>query len=182
MLTAIDKLKAFGLGYAGGLEALCKYFDWYGGKHMVDLTKPTSVAPGQFAVDSIEILRSEVANKIYDQYCDRAVRMELIRHAIADFGVEPTRAQVLIDMELDSLGFVNEYVLCNELNGLLHRFTDGDRKLSNKERQDAMQMVCKARPGLSKGLAFDVAERLITEFCRAHNVKVKVGLFSWAIP
>jgi len=149
---------------------------------MVDLTKPASTALGQRTVDSIEILRSKVANKIFGQYCDRAVRTELIRQAITDFGVEPMRAQVLIDMELDSLGFVNEYALCNELNGLLHRFTDGDMKLSNKERQDAMQMVCKARPGLSKGLAFDVAERLITEFCRAHNVKVKVGLFSWAIP
>jgi len=148
----------------------------------VDLRKPVRASPKQSVGDINELLRAEVVNRIYNEYCDQAVRSDLIRHAVKVLGFEPFKAQIVIDMELDALGFANEYALCNELDELLRRFTDKDKKLDIKERQDAMQMVCKSKPGTTKGLAFDVAEHRIIEFCKSNNVRVKVGLFKWAIP
>lgn len=132
--------------------------------------------------DSVEHLRSKIAARVYDSYCDSALRVELIRHGVSDLGLEPNRATIAIDMELESLGCANESKLCGELDGLLRRFTDQDKKLDPKARSDAIQIVCKAKPGYSKGLAFDVAERRVIEFCRANRVKVKTGMFRWDIP
>lgn len=130
----------------------------------------------------IDGLRKRVANSAFDGYCDEKTRADLLRQATNDCGVSPDKAQVIIDMELESGGIVNEKKLLNELELMLKQFTDNDKKLDPKERNDAMQYVCKARAGYSKGLNYDVAERYIVNFCRANRVKVKVGLFKWAIP
>lgn len=88
----------------------------------------------------------------------------------------------MVDMELESRGWANEAKLLDELDSLLRRFTEKDKKLDEKERADAVQMVCKAKAGYTKGLDFDTAERRIVEYCRANGVKVKVGFFKWAVP
>lgn len=106
----------------------------------------------------------------------------MIRQGVANLGLDVAKATIIIDMELDAMGCANESKLCEELDALLHRFTDKDKKLDPKERSDAIQIVCRPKPGASKGLAFDVAERRVIEFCRANRVKVKVGILRWDIP
>ena len=143
---------------------------------------PPSTSPPQIPGGDVDELRKRVGNSAFDGYCDVKTRAELLRQATNDCGVPPEKAQVIIDMELESNGVVSEKKLLAELELMLKQFTDKDKKLDPKERNDAMQYVCKARAGYSKGLDYDVAERYIISFCRANSVKVKVGLLKWAIP
>lgn len=146
-------------------------------------TPPSSAQPApQPTGDPIVAMRSKIASRVFDTYCDSALRAELIRHGVADLGLDLARATIILDMELEAAFCVNEHRLTEELDGLLRRFTDKDKKLDPKERIDAIQIVCKAKSGYSKGLAFDVAEKRVIEFCRANRVKVKVGLLRWDIP
>ena len=140
---------------------------------------PLNVAPSG---DPIEALRTKISQKVFDSYCETSTRSELIRHALNDLGLESSRASMAVDMELESVGCANEHKLLEELEGMLHRFTDKDKKLDQKERADAIQMVCKARQGYAKGLSVDVAEKRVLEYCRAHQVKVKVGFLRWDVP
>ncbi len=79
-------------------------------------------------------------------------------------------------------GIANEIALIAELKDLLHRFTDADKKLDPKEKDDALQFVCRSRPGFNKGLVFEVANRCLLEFCRTYRVKIKTGFMKWQIP
>ena len=97
-------------------------------------------------------------------------------------GLDLLVATTVINMELEVRTVVNEKLLLEELDSLLHRFTDRDKKLDKKERDDAIQYVCKPRSGYLKGLNYQVADRHITEYCRANHVKIKIGLFKWEIP
>ena len=132
--------------------------------------------------DPLDLLRARIATRIFDSYCDTSVRSDLIRYGVNDLGLDPSKTAIVIDMELESLGCANESKLTEELDSLLRRFTDQDKKLDPKERTDAIQMVCRPKPGYSKGLAFDVAERRVVEYCRVNRIKVKVGMFRWDIP
>ncbi len=132
--------------------------------------------------DPVESLRIKIASRVFDSYCDSVLRTDLIRYGVSDLGIDPSKAAIVTDMELEAMGCANEAKLCEELDGLLRRFTDHDKKLDAKERSDAIQMVCRAKPGYLKGLAFDVAERRVVEFCRANRVRVKVGMFRWDVP
>jgi DNA gyrase/topoisomerase IV subunit A len=143
---------------------------------------PPSNPPSQVPGGDVDAFRTRVTNQIFDGYCDEKSRADLIRQATNDCGISPEKATVILDMELESRCCVNEKKLLTELEAMLKQFTDKDKKLDPKEREDAMQYVCKARSGYSKGLAYDIAERYIVNFCRANSVKVKTGLFKWAIP
>lgn len=153
-------------------------------------TDATSGSPPQPApqpqsspvADPMLALRTTIAARVFDGYCEAALRTELVRLAVTDLGLVPAKAALLTDMALEAEACANEYRLCEELTGLLRRFTDKDKKLDPKERSDAIQMVCKPRSGYAKGLALNVAEALVTDFCRAHGVRQKVGMFLWAIP
>ncbi len=129
-----------------------------------------------------EELRKQVAIRVFDNYCDRQTEQELLRTGIDKFGMDSQTAKIILEMELEQLGAANERRLLEELEGQLHQFADKDKKLDKKERDDAVQYVCKPRTGYSKGLNYQVADRYITEFCRANTVKVKVGMFNWVIP
>lgn len=145
-------------------------------------TPSPSPAPVPPPGGDVDELRKRVENRVFESYCDEKMRMDLLRQATNDCGVPADKAQVIIDMELESRGFVNEKKLLLELEAMLKQFTDKDKKLDPKEREDAMQYVCKPRSGYSKGLKFDVAETFITSFCRANRVKVKMGFFKWDVP
>ncbi len=129
-----------------------------------------------------EELRKHVLQKVFDNYCDRQTEKELLRTGIDKLGIDPHEAKITIEMELERLYVTNERRLLEELDGQLHLFTDKDKKLDQKERDDALQYVCKPRTGYSKGLNHQVASGYIIEFCRANRVKVKVGMFKWEIP
>lgn len=140
---------------------------------------PTPVHPLGGDVDE---LRNRVGARVFESYCDEKTRSDLLRQGVNDCGIPAAKAAVIVDMELDSNGFANEKKLLAELEAMLHQFTAKDKKLDLKENEDAMQYVCKARAGYSKGLKYDVAQNYITTYCRANSVKVKKGFLSWAIP
>jgi len=129
-----------------------------------------------------EELRKQVATRVFDNYCDDRTWQELLRTGTDKFGIDHQEAKIIVEMELERIGATNERRLLEELDGQLHQFTDKDKKLDQKERDDALQYVCKPKPGYSKGLNYQVADRYITEFCRANRVRVKVGMFKWEIP
>lgn len=139
-------------------------------------------APVNYPADPVEALRSQIITKVFDGYCDEVTMNGLIQYGVSFCGLEQKKAEIVLGMELESRGISNEKVLLIELEALLHRFTNSDKKLDEKEKNDAIQFICKARTGYAKGLNFDVASHYITEFCRRNRVKIKMGLFKWEIP
>ena len=126
--------------------------------------------------------RRMLANRLFDGYCESSVRQALIEQGAREFDLDEPHARHTVDSELQSRAIANEVQLLVELDGTLHQFSDSDRKLDRKERDDAFQLVCRPRPGFAKGLKTDVADKYIVDFCRQNNVKLKTGLFSWAVP
>jgi hypothetical protein len=143
---------------------------------------PTPPTPNFPPGGDIDELRKRVVIRVFESYCDEKTRSDLLRQGVNDCGLAADKAAVIVDMELESNGFVNEKKLLIELDAMLHQFTAKDKKLDPKENEDAIQYVCKARVGYSKGLKYDVAQNYITTYCRANSVKVKKGFLSWAIP
>lgn len=114
-------------------------------------------------------------------YCDAGERQALIREG-ARLGLDVALAETMLDLELDRLGVASEAALLERLDATLRLFTDKDHTLDDKERRDALHLVCKPAGGHSQGLRHDIADRYVTQFCRERKVKVKVGLFRWAVP
>lgn len=123
----------------------------------------------------------DIATAVSGAYCDVATRRSLVRR-VAEGGIATDEAEVMVDLELERLRIANEAVLIQRLDAVLRRFTDSDRKLDDKERRDALQMVCRASPGCDHGLRHDVADRYVVQFCRERSVKVRTGLLRWAVP
>ncbi|OUL70318.1 hypothetical protein [Paraburkholderia hospita] len=147
------------------------------------LAGATSTATSQAQqLAPVDALRSHLYTQGFTQYLDIASRSQILRHAVDILGLDIGTATIVVDMELEASCWVNEAKLLEELDALLHRFTSGDKKLASKEHSDAVQMVCQVRAGYSRGLDPILAERHIIDFCRKHSVKVKRGLFNWAIP
>ena len=138
--------------------------------------------PANPSSDPIEALKSHLSTKVFDSYCDEVTLKGLIQYGVQTYGLDPKNAEIVLTMELDSKGIANEKMLLTELDAILHRFTDSDKKLDEKEKNDAIQLLCKARTGFTQGLNYDVANRFITAFCRNNRVKVKVGFLKWGIP
>ncbi len=132
--------------------------------------------------DPVASLRFQLNNMFLDGYCDVATLNNLLLFAVQTCGLEQKKAEIILAMELENMGVANEKGLLIELDALLHRFSDKDKKLDDKEKNDTIQFLCKARTGYKNGLNFDVANHFITEFCRINSVKVKVGIFKWGIP
>ena len=139
-------------------------------------------SPAPAPADPVATLRFQLTTKIFDGYCDEAALSSLLLFAVQTCGLEQKKAEIILAMELESMGVANEKGLLIELDALLHRFSDKDKKLDDKEKNDTIQFLCKARTGYKNGLNFDVANHFITEFCRINSVKVKVGIFKWGIP
>jgi hypothetical protein len=127
-------------------------------------------------------LGAYIAARVFDNYCPVDQYRAFVEHGVTSTGRDVTTVEYAVDLELERMGAANELRLLAELDSALHRFTASDRKLDSKEKDDAMQLVCKLRPGFRSGLRVDVAEAAILAYCRAHSVKQKVGLFSWAVP
>lgn len=132
--------------------------------------------------DPMAALRACMESRIFESYCDSVSRTELLSHAVGDLGLDANSAAIAIDLELETLGWANEAKLLEELDSLLAQITARDKTLNAKGRSDCIQIVCRPRPGYLKGLDFNVADRHVIEFCRERGVKVKQGLFKWAIP
>ena len=128
------------------------------------------------------MLRQHVGTRVFDAYCSAQEYWSLVRYGVETAGLNERTVENALDMELERLGAANEARLLQELEGALGRFTGADRKLDKKDRVDALQLVCRARPGFRCGLKPGVAEAAIDAYCRANAIKVKTGLFSWGVP
>lgn len=148
----------------------------------VGLSKSAGGGSGGSGVPNVEGFRRLIPGRVFDAYCDSAAWRNLAEEGVGGFGLDRKTAVLALDMELERLSVANEPALLRELEGMLRQFTDRDRKLDAKERSDVVQLVCRAKPGYSKGLRHEVAESFIIDFCRQNGVKVKVGLFKWAVP
>lgn len=133
------------------------------------------------AGNAVDALLSAAAGEAVGGYCDVERRRAIVARAAAA-GLPGAEAEIMLDVELERLRSANEAVLLARLDAVLGRFTDGDRKLDDKERRDALQLVCKPAAGYAQGLRHDVADRRVVQFCRERGVKVKVGLLRWAVP
>jgi hypothetical protein len=147
----------------------------------VDLGKSLNIQT-HHSFDPIEELQRALSVRVFDNYCDEKTFNTLIQYGIQQCGLEQKKVEILLVMELENKGILNEKILLAELDSLLHQFTDSDKKLDEKEKNDAIQFLCKARAGYSQGLNFNIANQFITTFCRTNQVKMKVGFLKWAIP
>ena len=132
--------------------------------------------------DAKTLFREWIASQVFDNYCSAADCSALEKHGVSHFGQELKQSKLIVELELKSLGAVNETSLLSDLDSMLVSFTTIDRKLNPKEHEDSIQLICRARNGFPKGLRHQVAEQYILEFCRRNRVKLKKGLFSWEIP
>ncbi len=146
------------------------------------VTPLTGSGKGPSCPPDIDGFRKSIAGRVFDAYCAVDAYAALVSDAVVRFSVERRTAELAVDMELEALSAVNETALLRETDTMLRQFTDRDRRLDEKTRLDVIQMVCRPKPGYAKGLKHDIAESHITAFCRQNGVKVKAGLFHWAVP
>lgn len=145
-----------------------------GRKALAPVTQPVSG-------DSLNTFHRDIADSMSNAYCDRATFGKLLRHGQKMLALDARRVSTILSMALQDLQAVNEQALLDELDALLHVFTDADNKLDKKDRIDALQTVCKPRAGTSKGVDPAIAERFITDFCKKNSVKERSGLWGWKV-
>lgn len=122
-----------------------------------------------------------VADNISNSYCDNRFFGILAAYGKLTLGMDERRVQSMLTLVLERMNVVNEKALLDELNTFLETMTATEKKLSSKSRTDALQNVCKPRPGKARGLDPSVAEQCITNFCRQNGVREKSGLWGWKI-
>lgn len=105
-----------------------------------------------------------------DFYLDRDEEKRIKEEGTAK-GISIKDIEIIIRTELDKSGSVCERVLLDELERLLHQFTDNDKELDNKEERDALDKVLNPAPGKKKGLDPRVAEEYVAAFCKVNGVK-----------
>lgn len=122
-----------------------------------------------------------IADSISNSYCDSVSFSALLRYGKNTLALDIRRVESILSVALLRLNVVNEKALLDELDALLHVFTDTEKKLDKKSRVDALQSVCKPRPGSMKGVDPEIAERYINDFCRKHSVMQRSGIWGWKI-
>jgi hypothetical protein len=122
-----------------------------------------------------------IATETSAGYCDISMRRAFVTRAL-QANISPDEAEIIVDLELERLRVTNETVLLQRLESVLRRFTDDDARLDDKERRDAVQMVCRPSPGYAHGLRHDIADAYVLQFCRERRVKIKLGMLRWAVP
>jgi hypothetical protein len=132
---------------------------------------------------TLENLKKRILDLSFQsKYCDIQTFQSLIRFAIDDCGLDEFNASATIEFELEQNCILHEGKKIEELYSLLQRFTKNDKKLDEKERADALQIVSRKKPGYLKALNPEVATSHVIKFCRDNEVKIKTGLFKWEIP
>ncbi|WFR78888.1 hypothetical protein P9875_24835 [Janthinobacterium rivuli] len=122
-----------------------------------------------------------IADSISNSYCDSVSFGALLRYGKNALALDIRRVESILSVALQRLNVVNEKALLDELDALLHVFTDTEKKLDKKSRVDALQSICKPRPGAMKGVDPEIAERYINDFCRKHSVMQRSGIWGWKI-
>lgn len=116
-----------------------------------------------------------------DFYLDRDEEKRIKEEAAAR-GIAVAELELVIRVELDKVGAVCERVLVDELERLLHQFTDNDKRLDGKEERDALDKVLAVATGKKKGLDPRVAAEYVNSFCRVNGVRRDSEIKRWTTP
>ena len=116
-----------------------------------------------------------------DFYLDRDEEKR-IKEEGASKGIAIKDIEIVIRTELDKSGSICERILLDELERLLHQFTDNDKELDNKEERNALDKVLNPAPGKKKGLDPRVAEEYVHAFCKVNGVKRTTDSKSKTLP
>lgn len=104
-----------------------------------------------------------------DDYLDVAEEKRIKEEGAAK-GMSIKDIELSVRTTLDKHGAACERLLIEELDRLLHQFTDNDRKLDPKEERDALDKVIRPAQGKKKGLDPRVAEEYVSSFCTVAGI------------
>ncbi len=104
-----------------------------------------------------------------DDYLDVAEEKRIKEEGAAK-GMSIKDIELSVRTTLDKQGAACERLLIDELDRLLHQFTDNDRKLDPKEERDALDKVIRPANGKKKGLDPRVAEEYVASFCTVAGI------------
>jgi len=116
-----------------------------------------------------------------DFYLDRDEEKRIKEEAAAK-GMAIKDIDFVIRSELQKSGSVSERILIDELDRLLHQFTDNDKRLDAKEERDALDKVLTPVTGKKKGLDPRIAEEYANSFCRVNGVTRDSDVKRGAVP
>jgi hypothetical protein len=116
-----------------------------------------------------------------DFYLDREEEKQ-IKQEGTNRGIGIDDIELILQVELDKLGAVSDRILTNELDHLLHQFTDNDEVLDRKEERDALNKVCSPAHGKKIGLDYKVAEDYVKNFCKVNGVTRDTDSKKWVKP
>lgn len=116
-----------------------------------------------------------------DFYLDRDEEKRIKEEGSAK-GMSVKDIELVVRTELNKYGAVSERLLLDELERLLHQFTDSDKELDGKEERDALDKVSIPSPGKKKGLDPRTAEEFVSSFCKVNGVRRNSDTKKWALP
>src|SRR5450830_282392 len=126
-----------------------------------------------------EWLKNRVAVAVDDDfYLDRDEERR-IKEGGASRGTVSREIELIIREQLDEYSAVSERALVEELDRLLHQFTDNDKKLDQKEERLALNKVVTPAPGKKVGLDPRVAEEYVASFCKANGASRSTDTKKW---
>jgi len=104
-----------------------------------------------------------------DYYLDREEEKRIKEEGAAK-GIPIKDIDLVIRSELQKSGSVCERILIDELERLLHQFTENDKRLDEKEERDALNKVLNPGVGKKRGLDPRIAEHYVISFCKVNGV------------
>ncbi|MBB5367672.1 MULTISPECIES: hypothetical protein [unclassified Janthinobacterium] len=126
-----------------------------------------------------EWLKNRVAVAVDDDfYLDRDEERR-IKEEGASRSIVSREIELIIREQLDEYSAVSERALVEELDRLLHQFTDNDKKLDQKEERLALNKVVTPAPGKKVGLDPRVAEEYVASFCKANGASRSTDTKKW---
>src|SRR5438067_4172262 len=105
-----------------------------------------------------------------DFYLDRDEEKR-IKEEGSSRGIAIRDIELVIREELQKTESVSERQLLDDLDSLLHQFTDDDKFLDRKEERDAFDQIVRPAAGKRKGLDPRVAEDYVASFCRVNGIR-----------
>ena len=127
----------------------------------------------------LDWLKNRVAAAVDDDFClDRGAERRIKEEAAAR-GIVSREIELVVREQLDEYSAVSERALVEELDRLLHQFTDNDKKLDPKEERLALSKVVNAASGKRVGLDPRIAEEYVSSFCKANGASRSTDTKKW---
>ena len=127
----------------------------------------------------LDWLKNRVAAAVDDDfYLDRGEERRIKEEAAAR-GIVSREIELVIREQLDEYSAVSERALVEELDRLLHQFTDNDKKLDQKEERLALNKVVNVASGKRAGLDPRIAEEYVASFCKANGASRSTDTKKW---